>query len=181
MTTSVGSGALCTSPKDETTFFRSDMINKFNFIVPMKIKWNEVEFPENWHFANAVSAIEQRSEMIEQIVQYSDGGGDLIFSNSFRHSSSPRILYYEPSRASSSSIPVRTTRIEEGSSSANPKNIKLTSVRSHTNVGKPFYTEENESTQESYQDESPDVSPTYSQMINTVSLSDEEFEIKRIS
>nr|CAN84177.1 hypothetical protein VITISV_023698 [Vitis vinifera] len=176
MTTSVGSGALCTSPKDETTFFRSDMINKFNFIVPMKIKWNEVEFPENWHFANAVSAIEQRSEMIEQIVQYSDGGGDLIFSNSFRHSSSPRILYYEPSRASSSSIPVRTTRIEEGSSSANPKNIKLTSVRSHTNVGKPFYTEENESTQESYQDESPDVSPTYSQMINTVSLSDEEFE-----
>ena len=89
------------------------MINKFNFIVPMKIKWNEVEFPENWHFANAVSAIEQGSKMIEQIVEYPDGGGDLIFSNSFGHSSNPRISYYEPFKASSSSILVRTTRIEE--------------------------------------------------------------------
>ena len=179
MTTSVGSGTLCTNPKGETTLFHSDVINKFNFIVLMKIKWNEVEFPENWHFANAVPAIEQRSEIIEQIVQYSDGGGDLIFSNSFRHPSNPRISDFEPFRALSSSILVRTTREEEGSDLTNPKNIKLTSVRSHTNVGKPFYTEENESTQESYQDESPDVSPTYSQMINIVSLDDEDFEINK--
>ena len=109
MTTSVGSGTLCTSPKGETTLFHSDVINKFNFIVPMKIKWNEVEFLENWHFANAVPAIEQRYERIEQIVQYSDGGGDLIFSNSFCHPSSPKISDFEPSRALSSSIPVRTT------------------------------------------------------------------------
>ena len=115
----------------------------------MKIKWNEVEFPENWHFANAVSAIEQRSERIEQIIQYLDRGGDLIFSNSFRHCSNPRILDYEPSRASSSFIPVRTTREDEGSSLVNPKNIKLTSVKSHTNLARPFYTEEKESTQES--------------------------------
>ena len=87
--------------------------------------------------------------MIEQIVQYPDEGGDLIFSNSFRHSSSSRVSIYEPSRASSSSIPERITREVEGSSSANPKNIKLTGVRSHTNVVRPFYTEENESTQES--------------------------------
>ena len=103
----------------------------------------------------------------------------MIFSNSFRHSSSPRISYFQPSRASSSSIPVRTTREEEGSSLANPKNIKLTSVRSHTNVARPFYTEKNESTQESQQDESPVMSPTYSQMINTISLSDEDFEINK--
>ena len=45
MTTSVGFGALCTSPKGETTIFHSDMRNKSNFIVPMKIKWNEVGFP----------------------------------------------------------------------------------------------------------------------------------------
>ena len=122
---------------------------------------DEVEFPENWHFANVVPAVEQRSEMIEQIVQYSDGGGDMIFSNSFRHSSNPRISDYEPSKASSSSIPVRTTRIEEGSTSTNPKNIKLTGVKSHANLARPFYTEE-ESTQESHQDESPDMSPTYS-------------------
>ncbi|KAL6340409.1 hypothetical protein AAG906_006065 [Vitis piasezkii] len=74
---------------------------------------------------------------------------------------------YEPSRASSSSIPVRTTREEEGSSSGNPKNIKLTGVRSYTNVARPFYSEENESTQESQQDESP------------VILSDEDFEINK--
>ena len=139
--------------KGETTLFHSDVINKSNFIVPMKIKWNEVEFPENWHFANAVPAIEQRFERIEQIGQYPNGGGYLIFSNSFHHSSSLRISDFEPSRASSSSIPVRTTREEEGSSSANPKNIKLTGVRSHTNVARPFYTEENEFTQESQQDE----------------------------
>ncbi|RVW83333.1 hypothetical protein CK203_038862 [Vitis vinifera] len=107
------------------------------------------------------------------------GGGELVFSNSFRHSSSPRVSVYEPSRASSSSIPVRTTREEEGSSSGNPKNIKLTGVRSHTNVARPFYSEENESTQESQQDESPVMSPTYSQMINTISLSDEDFEINK--
>ena len=53
---------------------------------------------------------------------------------------------YKPSKASSSSILVRTTREEEGPSSANPKNIKLTGVRSHTNVARPFYTKENEST-----------------------------------
>ena len=45
MTTSIGFGALCTSPKGETTFFHSYVIKKSNFIVPMKIKWNEVEFP----------------------------------------------------------------------------------------------------------------------------------------
>ena len=116
MTTNVGFEALCTSPKGETTIFHSDMRNKSNVIIPKKIKWNEVEFPETWHFANAVLAIEQKYERIEQIVQYPDGGGDLIFSNSFRHSSSPRISDYEPSRALSSSIPVRTTRKEEGSS-----------------------------------------------------------------
>ena len=104
----------------------------------------------NWHFANVVPVIEQRSK---RIVQYLDGGRDLIFSNSFRHSSSPRVSFYEPSRASSSSITVRTTREEEGSSSGNLKNIKLTGVRSHTNVARPFYTEENEFTQESQQDE----------------------------
>ena len=103
----------------------------------------------------------------------------MVFSNSFRHSSNPKISDYEPSRASSSSIPVRTTRVEEGSSSANPKNIKLTNVRSHTNLARPFYTEENESTQESHKDESPDMSSTYSQIINTISLDDEEFEINK--
>ena len=149
MTTSVGCRALCITPKGETTLFHSDVINKSNIIVPMEIKWDEVKFPENWHFANVVPAIEQRSKRIEQIVQYLDGGGDLIFSNSFRHSSSPRISYYEPSRASSSSIPVRTTREDEGSNSANLKNIKLTGVKSHTNLARPFCTEEKESTQES--------------------------------
>ncbi|KAL6347349.1 hypothetical protein AAG906_016822 [Vitis piasezkii] len=179
MNTSVGSGALCTSPKGETTYFHSDMLDKSDFIIPKKILWKDVDFPENWHFANAVPAIAQRSESIEQIVQYPDGGGELVFSKSFRHSSSPRVSVYEPSRASSSSIPVRTTREEEGSSSGNPKNIKLTGVRSYTNVARPFYSEENESTQESQQDESPVMSPTYSQMINTVSLSDEDFEINK--
>ncbi|KAL6345597.1 hypothetical protein AAG906_017327 [Vitis piasezkii] len=116
MTTSVGSRALCTSPKGETTLFHSDILNKSNFIIPKKIMWNEVEFLETWHFANVVPTIE-----------------DLVFSNSFRHSSNPRISYYEPSRDSSSSIP----------------------------------------------DESPDMSPTYSQMINTVSLADEDFEINK--
>ncbi|RVW71016.1 hypothetical protein CK203_059713 [Vitis vinifera] len=180
MNTSVGSGALCTSPKGETTYFHSDMLDKSDFIIPKKILWKDVDFPENWHFANAVPAIAQRSESIEQIVQYPDGGGELVFSKSFRHSSSPRVSVYEPSRASSSSIPVRTTRVEEGgSSSGNPKNVKLTGVRSYTNVARPFYSEENESTQESQQDESPVMSPTYSQMINTISLSDEDFEINK--
>ena len=180
MTTSVGSGTLCTSPKGEITLFYSDMLDKSNFIVPKKILWNDIEFPKNWHFVNVVPVIEQRSEMIEQIVQYPDGGGDLFFSNFFRYSNSPRVSIYEPSRASSSSIPVRTTRVEEGgSSSGNPKNVKLTGVRSYTNVARPFYTEENESTQESQQDESPVMSSTYSQMINTINLSDEDFEINK--
>ena len=117
MNTSVGSGALCTSPKGETTYFHSDMLDKSDFIIPKKILWKDVDFPENWHFANVVPAIAQRSESIEQIVQYPDGEGELVFSKSFRHSSSPRVSVYEPSRASSSSIPVRTTREEEGSSS----------------------------------------------------------------
>ena len=162
MTTSVGSRALCTSPKGETILFHLDVLNKSNFIIPKRIMWNEVEFPETWHFANVVPIIEQRSEMIEQIVQYPNGWGDLIFSNSFRHSSNPRISNYEPSKASSSSIPVRTSRVKKGSSSTNPKNIKLTGVRSHTNLARPFYTEEKESTQESHQDESPDVSYLFS-------------------
>ena len=103
----------------------------------------------------------------------------MIFFNSFRYSRNLRISDYEPSRASSSSIPVRTTRIEEGSSLANPKNIKLTCVRSHTNLARPFYMEEKEFTQELHQDESPDMSPTYSQIINFVSIDDEEFEINK--
>ena len=116
-------------------------------------------------FNNVVLAIEQKSERIEQIVQYLDRGGDLVFSNSFRHFSNPRISYYKPSRASNSSIPVRTTRVEERSISTNPKNIKLTGIKSHTNLAKPFYIEENESTQGSQQDESPNMSPTYLHMI----------------
>ena len=47
MNTSVGFGALCTSPKGETTLFYSDMLDKSNFIVPKKILWKDVEFPEN--------------------------------------------------------------------------------------------------------------------------------------
>ena len=108
MNTSVGSGPLCTSPKGETTYFHSDMLDKSDFIIPKKILWKDVEFPENWHFANVVPAIAQRSESIEQIVQYPDGGGELVFSNSFRHSSNLRVSVYEPSRASSSSIRAST-------------------------------------------------------------------------
>ena len=48
--------------------------------------WNEVEFLETWHFANVVPTLEQKSKRIEQIVQYPNEGGDLVFSNSFRHS-----------------------------------------------------------------------------------------------
>ena len=99
----------------------------------------------------------------------------MIFSNSFRHSSSPRILDFESSRASSSSILVRTIMEEEGSSLANPKNIKLKGFRNHTNVARPFYTEDKESTQGSNQDESPVMSPMYSQMINTIRFDDKDF------
>ena len=141
--------------------------------------WNEVEFPETWHFANAILALEKRYKRIEQIVQYPGGNKDLVFSNSFRHSSNPRISNYEPSRALSSSILLRTTRIEEGSTSAYPKNIKLIDVKSRTNLAKPFYIEKNEFTQGSQQDESPDMSPTYSHMINTVSEDFENFEINK--
>ena len=83
MITSIGSRELCTSPKGETTLFHSDILSNSNFIIPKKIMWHEVEFPETWHFANVILAIEQRSERIEHIVQYSDGWGDLVFSNSF--------------------------------------------------------------------------------------------------
>ena len=162
MTTSIGSGALCTNPKGETILFHSNVLNKSNFIIPKRIMWNEVEFLETWHFANVVPAIEQISERIEQITQYLDGGRDLVLSNYFHHSSNPGISYYEPFKASSSSIPVRTTRTEEGSTSSNPKNIKLTGVRSHTNLVRPVYMEEKQSTQGSHQDESPNMSPTYS-------------------
>ena len=72
------------------------MLDKSDFIIPKKILWKDVEFPKNWNFVNVIPAIEQRSERIEQIVQYPDGGGDLIFSNSFHHSSSPIISDYEP-------------------------------------------------------------------------------------
>ena len=58
----------------------------------------------------------------------------------------------------------------------NPKNIKLIGVRSHNNLARPFYIEEKDSTQGSQQDESSYMSPTYSQMINTIS---QEFEINR--
>ena len=46
MTTNVGFGALCTSPKGETILFHSDVLNKSNFIIPKRIMWNEVKFPE---------------------------------------------------------------------------------------------------------------------------------------
>ena len=65
MTTSIRSGALCTSPKGETILFHSNVLNKSNFIISKRIMWNEVEFPETWHFANAIPALEQRSERIE--------------------------------------------------------------------------------------------------------------------
>ena len=58
MTTSVGSGALCTSPKGETTLFYYDMLDKSNFIIPKNILWKDVEFLKNWHFANVVPTIE---------------------------------------------------------------------------------------------------------------------------
>ena len=46
-------------------------------------------------------------------------------------------------------------------------------------MARPFYMEEKESTQELHQDESLDMSPTYSQIINIVSIDDEEFEINK--
>ena len=69
MTTSVGFGALCTSPNGETILFHSDVLNKSNFIIPKRIMWNEVEFPKTWHLVNVIPTIKQRSERIEQISQ----------------------------------------------------------------------------------------------------------------
>ena len=65
MTTSVGSGALCTNLKGEIILFHSDVLNKSNFIILKRIMWNEVEFPETWHFANAILALEKRYKRIE--------------------------------------------------------------------------------------------------------------------
>ena len=65
MNTSVGSRALCTSPKGETTYFHSNILDKSDFIIPKKILWKNVDFPKNWHFANAVPAIAQRAVLIE--------------------------------------------------------------------------------------------------------------------
>ena len=45
MTTMVGLGGLCTSPKGETILFLSNLISKSNFIIHKKIMWNEVDFP----------------------------------------------------------------------------------------------------------------------------------------
>ena len=50
--------------------YHLDMLDKSDFIIPKKILWKDVDFPENWHFANAVPAIAQRSESIEQIVSH---------------------------------------------------------------------------------------------------------------
>ena len=58
--------------------------------------WNKVEFLDTWYFANAVPALEQISERIEQIVQYPDGRGYLVFSNSFRHSAALEFLFMNP-------------------------------------------------------------------------------------
>ena len=41
--------------------YHLDMLDKSDFIIPKKILWKDVDFPENWHFANAVPAIAQRS------------------------------------------------------------------------------------------------------------------------
>ena len=46
-------------------------------------------------------------------------------------------------------------------------------------MARPFYTEEKKSTRGSNQDEFPDMSPTYSYIINIVSLDDEDFEINK--
>ena len=59
--------------------------------------------------------------------------------------------------------------MEEGSMSSKSKNIKLSRVKSHTNVAKTYYSKDRESTQESL-----DMSPTYSWMINMI---DQEFVI----
>ncbi|RVW50508.1 hypothetical protein CK203_116602 [Vitis vinifera] len=114
------------------------------FAPVLKILWKDVDFPENWHFANAVPAIAQRSESIEQMfnIQMEE-----------ENWSSPNL----------SDIPAALEFLF-----MNP--LELQALPSH---------EENESTQESQQDESPVMSPTYSQMINTISLSDEDFEINK--
>ena len=75
--------------------------------------WNEVEFLEIWHFADIDPTLEQRFERVEQIVQYPNEGRNIVFSNTFRHSNNLNISDYESYRASSSSIPIRTTRVEK--------------------------------------------------------------------
>ena len=51
----------------------------------------------------------------------------MIFSNSFRHLIS-KISKYEPSKGSCSFIPIRITKMEKGSMSSKPKNIKSTQI-----------------------------------------------------
>ncbi|KAL6339361.1 hypothetical protein AAG906_028093 [Vitis piasezkii] len=86
------------------------MLDKSDFIIPKKILWKDVDFPKIgillmlFHHCTTF-------ESIEQIVQYLDGGGELVFSKSFD------IL-------AALEFP--------------------NSVRSHTNVARPFYSEEND-------------------------------------
>ena len=76
---------------------------------------------------------------------------DLMDKKLIRKSKSPWSCsaFYVQKQAELERGTPRTTREEEGFSSGNPKNVKLTGVRSYTNVARPFYSEENESTQES--------------------------------
>ncbi|RVX07456.1 hypothetical protein CK203_025224 [Vitis vinifera] len=148
MNTSVGSGALCTSPKGETTYFHSDMLDKSDFIIPKKILWKDVEFPENWIllmlFQPLHSVLKVLNKLFNILMEeenwFSPTLSDILVALEF--------LFMNP--------------------------LELQALPSQ-----PFYSEENESTQESQQDESPVMSPTYSQMINTISLSDEDFEINK--
>ncbi|GAV92107.1 LOW QUALITY PROTEIN: MP domain-containing protein, partial [Cephalotus follicularis] len=191
-TNSICPKSLVNLSKGETTMMKC-VTNDSNILIPQKIKWRDINIPEDWSIQSDTIAPKQENienTSLHSITQNEEGLIKIRFDKTVKtHPTTEglkKILIiniceekygFQPHRASTSSIRSRKTNYFD-------TKTKLSEISSHSSTLKGIYTQDDsQNSQNDFQEINEPISPTYSEMkppsqLMTI-LIDETFEINK--
>ncbi|GAV92244.1 LOW QUALITY PROTEIN: MP domain-containing protein, partial [Cephalotus follicularis] len=161
-TNSICPKSLVNLSKGETTMMKC-VTNASNILIPQKIKWSDINIPEDWSIQSDTIAPNQENvenSSLHSITQYEEGLVKIRFDKNIKTHSTPEDKNYEfqPHRASTSSIRSRKTNYFD-------TKTKLSEISSQSSILKGIYTQsDSQNSQNDFQDINEPISPTFSEM-----------------
>ncbi|GAV85198.1 LOW QUALITY PROTEIN: zf-CCHC domain-containing protein/MP domain-containing protein, partial [Cephalotus follicularis] len=192
-TNSICPKSLVNLSKGETTMMKC-VTNDSNILIPQKIKWSDINIPEDWSIQSDTIAPNQENienTSLHSITQNEEGLVKIRFDKIIKtHLTTEGLkekfnylnIYeekygFQPHRASTSSI-------RSGKTNYFDTKTKLSEISSQTSILKGIYTQDDsQNSQNDFQEINEPISPTYSEMkppsqLMTIII-DETFEINK--